>query len=407
VTGAAIVVTGAGAIGSAGPGLDPLAAAFRDGAPEFSAIDTTEGFHAAGGARRAALIGKVSVADWIPPLKARRMSPPTRYAVVAGKMALAGADVQLSEAPDPGLGVVMATAFGPSSYTQRLMNQILDEGAGAASPALFTECVANAPAGQLAIQCHAAGPNYTLCNREVGGLLAVIRAAQDLRAGRALRMLAGSVDEMTPLLHAALDRFHALAQPTADAAERSRPFDARRDGCIAGEGAGTWVLERAETAAARGARVLGRVIGWGRAFDASAGVAGWGQGDDVLGAALSRALDRTGVTPGSISLIVSGASGSRAGDRLEARTLRRIWPGDDLPPVVAPKSVTGEYGGGLLASTALALRGDPVSTLGFAESDPACGLSPARAAGLASGEIALVTSLSAGGGAAWLVVERT
>jgi len=321
-------------------------------------------------------------------------------------MALAAAGIEIAGEPDPGLGIVLATAFGPSSYTQRLMDQILDEGPGAVSPALFTECVANAPAGQLAILCRAAGPNYTLCNREAGGLHAVIRAAQDLRAGRARHMLAGSVDEMTPLLHAILDRFRALVRPAGGGVEPARPFDARRNGCIAGEGAGIWVLECAATATRRGAEILGRVLGWGRAFDPGAGVAGWGRGEELLAAELGRAFSRSGISPQRISLVLSGASGSRAGDRLEARVLRRIWPGADLPPVVATKSVTGEYGGGLLAAVAVALRGDGVGTLGFVEEDPECGLSPAASAGLAAGEVALVTSLSAGGGAAWLLVER-
>lgn len=383
----AVVLTGAGSLGAAGPGLDAWAKAFGDGRPPTGAV------------------GEVSTTDWIPPMKARRMSPPTRYAVAAARMALDSAGLPVGDEPDPSLGVVLATAFGPGSYTQRLIDQLLDEGAAAASPALFTECVANAPAGQVAIQCSSAGPNYTLCNREVGGMLAAIRAAQDLDAGRADRMLAGMVDELPPLLIAILERYGALARPDAAGEIAARPFARRRDGFLAGEGATIGVFETSAAAAGRGARPWARVLGWGRAFDPSAGPAGWGRGDDVLAAALGRAFGRAGVDPGAVDLVVSGASGSVAGDRLEAAILHRVF-GDRIPTVVAPKSIAGEYGGGQLAAVALALRGDSIGTAGFDDEAPDCRIRPARSAGLATGGILLATALAAGGGAAWLLLER-
>ncbi len=99
------------------------------------------------------------------------MSPPSKLAVAAARMALRCAGLPGKD--EAGTATVIATAFGPSSYTEALLKQILLEGPEAASPSLFTESVANAPAAQIAIACKARGPSVTVCQREAGPLLAL------------------------------------------------------------------------------------------------------------------------------------------------------------------------------------------------------------------------------------------
>jgi 3-oxoacyl-[acyl-carrier-protein] synthase II len=210
---------------------------------------------------------------------------------------------------------------------------------------------------------------------------------------------------MTPLLHALLDRFGALAEPGADGAEVARPFDRRRDGFLAAEGATVVYLETEESAAARGARPLARVLAWGSAFDPTAPRTGWGTGAERLARSLVRSLERAGISIGDVDRIVSGASGSKDGDRLEAGLLHAAWDGRPLPPVLAPKAVVGEYGGGFLGAAVLAAAGAPFGpTPGFAEPDPALGIVPHDGSPLAAPQTVLVTSLAAGGAAAWLVL---
>ena len=96
------------------------------------------------------------------------MSPPSIYGVVAARMALADAERETAAAPEPDHAVVLATTYGACSYSQRMLDQILDEGPEGISPLLFMESVVNAPAGQVAILCRAAGPNLSLCLREAG-----------------------------------------------------------------------------------------------------------------------------------------------------------------------------------------------------------------------------------------------
>ena len=404
-TGDAIVVTGAGAIGAHGDDLASLRERLELGSSPVSAIDIAERFHPARSPRAVMTVDPAHWKSRVPALVARRMSQPSRFALAAATAAAEAAGLVVPESPDPATAVVIGTAFGPSSFTQRLLDQILFEGPEAASPALFTECVANAPAAQISIRMRAAGPNLTVVEREASALLAVGRAVAEIAGGRADRAFAGSVEEMTPLLHSILARFGALAAPEADGAERARPFDVRRSGFVTAEGATVLVLERERDARARGAAPMARIAGWTSAFDPTASQVGWGRGADRLARSLTRMFDRAGVNVADVDLIVSGASGSRAGDRVEARTLRAAWGDRPLPPVTAPKSVTGEYGGGFLAAALLALDG-AAPTAGFERADPELGLSPITEAGAGPVSRVLVSTIASGGPACWLVLER-
>jgi 3-oxoacyl-[acyl-carrier-protein] synthase II len=274
--------------------------------------------------------------------------------------------------------------------------------------------VANAPAAQIAIACRARGPSVTVCQREAGPLLAVGQGAAAVASGRVRRALAGSVDEISPLLHALLDRFGALAQG-ADGGdgdggdEVARPFDRRRAGFLAGEGASVLLLESAGSAAERGAAPLARVRAWGSAFDPTAPPTGWGTGHAELARSLRRSFVRAGIQLSEIDCVVSGASGSRGGDRLEALLLRAVWAAggeEPLPLVLAPKAVTGEYGGGHLGAAVLAVLGASFGpTAGFREADPELGLIPHDGSPFPRPARVLVTSVAAGGAASWLVLE--
>ncbi len=398
------MVTGLGTVGSFGGGRDDLAAALLAGRPHLSPVDRSAGYHQPGGAGRAALLDGYDLSSWVPPREGRRMSPPSKLALAAARMALgdAGRESTAGAGDLSAAVVVISTAFGPCSYTESLLKQILDS-PESASPFLFTESVANAPAAQIGIATGARGAGITIAQREAGPLLAVARGATEIAAGRAPLALAGTVEEMTPLLHSVLDRFGALAHPE----ELASPFDRRRGGFLAGEGATVLVLEEetpATPASAGRRRPLAHLLAWGRAFDPSATAAGWGEGHAALARALLGCLARAGLTPGDIDLVVSGASGARAGDRLEALTLKAAWGERPLPPIVTPKAVTGEYGGGFLAAAVLAAAGVPFGpTSDFAEVDPELGILPHDGGPLPAPARVLVSTLAAGGAAAWLV----
>ncbi len=402
---ASAVVTGIGTIGCYGVGRESLVRALARSELILSTVEAPAGLPDSGRSRRAALARGADLSSWVKPAAARRMSGFSRLAVAAARMAVEDAGLAEDEGWDD-TGVTLATSFGPADFTERMLRAIFEGGPQSATPFHFMESVANAPAAQIAIDSHARGANVTITQREAGPLIALSRAAAEVASGRVRRALVGSVDEMTPLLHRMLDGFRALARAEGELEEAARPFDRRRNGLVAGEGATVLVLEGEDEARARGAEILARVRGGGRAFDPSASRVGWGVGEQTLADALTRLLARLGVAAGEIDLVVSGASGARAGDRLEAGVLRRLYPQGRLPIVVAPKAVTGEYGGGLLGAAALLVRGGELGpTAGFAEPDPELRVVP-HAGGRVAGGRVLVSSLAAGGAGAWVLLER-
>jgi 3-oxoacyl-[acyl-carrier-protein] synthase II len=399
------VVTGLGIIGPSGIGRAPFAAALAAGLPLASEIDRSAGYHESGSSRLAALVPSLDVAGFLPPAEARRLSVPSRFAVVAARMALQ--DAGIASVDGRRVAVVLATAFGALLFTEKLVRQILEEGPESAQPFYFSECVANAAAARVAIALGARGANVTITEREAGPLLALARGAQEVREGRADLAIVGSAEEMTPLLHALLDRFRSTARAGSHGGEAARPFGAGRDGVLAGEGASVCVIEREDEARSRDARILARVSASGAAFDSTATVSDWGDGHEVLARALRVAVARAEVGVEGIDRIVSGASGARRGDRLESETLTAAWGGAKLPPVVTPKAVVGEFGGGLLAAAVLAVEGASFGRVAtWGTHDTALAVVPHDGSPLAAPRRVLITSLAPGGAAAWALLER-
>lgn len=402
----AVAITGLGAIGPWGTALDGLIERLRSGEAAPIAVDRSKGYHRAGGARTALATASLDLAGLVPAAQLRRSSPPARFALAAAHRALADAGLdELDLAAHNRTAVVAGTNWGPATVTEQLLHQLLRQSPELASPAAFTESVASAPAAQVALAIGARGPNLAVTEREASDLLALAEGVRAVASGAADRALVIVVEEATPLLHAVLDRFRALARPGADGVERARPFDRRRDGFLLAEGAAALVVESDEAARARGARRRARVAAIVRGFDPSAPAWDWGRGSGRLAATLARGLERAGVDRSSIGRVVSGASGARRGDRLEAEVLRATF-GAQVPPVAAPKGVTGEGAGGFLAAAVLAVGGEVVGpTGGFAETDPELGVEPLRAAATAAPGRTLVTALGSGGPAAWSVLD--
>lgn len=440
------VVAGIGTVGPWGAGTDGLRRILRDGSAPLTELAAPTSLELPLDPR-VRWSGRVDPADlkpWLRPREGRRMSDPSRFAVAAARMALEQGGYEIPDGGADDLGVILSTTFGPVAVTEEMLGQIFASGPEAASPFLFAESVANAPAAQVARLLGARGANLTVTEREAGALMAVRRAAGEIAAGRSARMFAGVSDEVTPVLQAILDRLGSLARGDGDHPPVARPFDRRRSGFVTAEGSTVLLLEGADELIARGGRPLACVAGGGEAFDPSAPRCGWGSGHEFLGRALAAVLERAGLGFDDLDLVVSGATGSRDGDRLEALTLREAFdrmpeptvrpasgsaarPAGDrrlgLPPVVTPKSAVGELGGGHLAAAVLLLAsgdagpsaggpsalGEPRG--GFGAVDPELGITPhsgplpARQAGSGRPHRVLVQTIAAGGPAAWLILE--
>lgn len=408
-----IVISGLGTVSSCGCGKEALGAALEQARTHFVDVDRSACYHRKHGARTAALSQHLDLTCWLPRARARRMGPPSRFAVAAARLALLDAKLTDEESAASSTlegyrtAVVLGNSHGPTEYTERILRQVFLEGPTSVSPMLFTESVANAPAARIALELKALGPNITITQREAGPLLTVDEGATLLEGEYCDLALVGTAEECAPLLHAVLDRYRALARSNNRGPELARPFDAKRNGFIAGEGATIVVLEREEAALERGARPLARVRLSTSAFDPDAPSTGWSRDPSALARRLADALDRAGMATEEIDLIVSGANGAKNGDSLEAGILHQLFQNQTLPPIIAPKAVTGEYVGSTLATAVLACEGQSFGkTPGFEEIDSELGVRPHDGTPLPAPRRVLVTALGTGGAAAWLVLER-
>ncbi len=240
-------------------------------------------------------------------------------------------------------GLVLGTNFCSVRTIAEFDRRGLQLGPSYVSPFDFANSVINAAAGQTAIWHDLRGVNSTLSAGEASGLMAIASAADLIRTGRADALLAGGAEELCFESFFGYHRSGRLGQ--------GFPFDTRRDGFALAEGAALLMLEEAESAAARGARVLGEVMGTGSAFDAASD-------GTALARAIRLALEDAGVSPEEIGCLSASANGSVEADRQEAFGIARALGGRaaDLP-VTAVKSMLGEAIGASGALQAVALLG--------------------------------------------------
>jgi 3-oxoacyl-[acyl-carrier-protein] synthase-1 len=174
------------------------------------------------------------------------------------------------------------------------------------------------------------GPNGCITHHTTSGVLAVIESAWALREGDAQRVVAIGHDapiEPQTLLY--LNRVGLISH------DLLRPFDARHNGCLLGEGAASLVLETEVSARERGATVLGEYLGGGDASEGE-GIFDVREDGDGLSRAIECALDDAGLKPADVGMIVAHANGTQGSDRSEAAALLRVF-GADMPPVTGFK----------------------------------------------------------------------
>jgi len=202
------------------------------------------------------------------------------------------------------------------------------------NPMWLLRTLPNNVLGHLGIKYALKGPNTCVTNHSVGGMLAVIEAAEALRTGEADRAVAVGHD--TPIEPEMVLHYYRLGLL---ATSMLLPFDARRDGSLFGEGAGALVLETEASAASRNAPVVGEILGAGYACEAQGLLAIRDDGDGVA-RAIAQALDDAGLRAADVGMIVAHGNGTRQSDASEAAAIRVAF-GAKPPPVTAFKWAIG------------------------------------------------------------------
>jgi len=284
-----------------------------------------------------------------------------------------------------------------------------EEGLPKVTPLWLLKYLPNMPASHLAIYNDLRGPNNSITLREAASNLAVAEAFCTVARGSADAMVAGATGtRVHPLrtIHVVLQE--QIAQ--GDVPEQlSRPFEARRSGLVLGEGAGAIVLEEFERAQARGAAILGEVVGYGSSTVLQRN--GVPRTEAALENVLRQTLLTSGLSVDDIGHVHAHGLATRQCDRDEAAAIQKVFAGRRTPvKVTAAKSYFGNLGaaGGLveLVASLLALEQRQLfPILNYDEPDPECDINAARA-GDSPGDAFINVNISPQGQASAVAVRR-
>jgi 3-oxoacyl-[acyl-carrier-protein] synthase II len=259
--------------------------------------------------------------------EARRLSRVCQMTVAAGRLALADAGL----AGGTSLALLLGTEFGDMVSTIKFVDDYLQRGIPGLSALLFPHTVMNTMAATTAIAVSAKDLSLTLNIPTVAGELAIARGAAAVRAGRIDACLAGGADE-----------------PPQFVVDTLREAGAGSD--VRGEGAGFVVLESLEGARARGARILGEIIG--EAWRALA-VRPHGVGRATRSPAIAAALAGAGAEPAEIGIVYTSANGDGPREEWERALLHRALA-PHRPPQRSLSLPAGRHGGVAARSVATA-----------------------------------------------------
>ncbi len=308
---------------------------------------------------------------YMDPRVARRTDRYAQLGVAAADQA--AAEAALAQCDGDRVAVILGTGVGGLMTLQEQCESFFARGERGVSPNFVPMMMPNAAAGMVAIRHGLHGPGFSVASACATGAHAIGEGMRMIERGTADVVVAGGTEAaLTTLCIAAFKRMGALSSEGV-----SRPFDARRDGFVMGEGAGVLILEREEHAQARGATVYGRIIGYGASNDAFDMVQ-----PDEFGAgaliAMRAALADAGVSPSEVGFISAHGTGTPINDRVETIAIRTLF-GAGAPPISSTKSAIGHLLGAAGSTEALvcveALRRKVLPpTINYAEPDPECDL---------------------------------
>jgi len=344
---------------------------------------------------------------------ARRTDRFIQLALAAAREAMASSGLRITAENAERVGVSVGSGIGGIATIEEQHKILLERGHSRISPFFIPGIIINMVSGQISIEYGAKGPNLstvTACSTSSHALGEAMRYVQ---SGEADVMIAGGSEAaVTALSVAGFASMRALSTRNDDPPKASRPFDARRDGFVMGEGGAILILEELEHARRRGAAILCELTGYGLSGDAYH-ISAPSEDGDGPARVMANALKDAGLTPSQIDYINAHGTSTPLGDRVEVLAIRRVF-GEHAErlAVSSTKSMTGHLLGaaGALESalTILAIR-DQVAppTINQEERDPECALDTVpNAARPMTIRHALSNSFGFGGTNACLVFSR-
>lgn len=288
--------------------------------------------------------------------EARKMDMYSLYALAATAECLRDSGLNLTTTDLNRVGVIVATGIGGM---QTLEEEILSYGENGKnpkfSPFFVTKMISNMAVGQISIKYGFRGVSYTLSSACAASNNAIANALDLIRLGRANIVIAGGSEaSITQSAIGGFSSMKALSTLNDNPEAASRPFDAARDGFVAGEGSGILMIEEMEHAINRGAKIYCELAGYGAASDAFHVAAPHPDGVGAI-LAMEGALEDAKLKAGEITYINAHATSTPVGDISECKAIEKVFGKHlDNVQVSATKSMTGHLLGAAGAIEAIA-----------------------------------------------------
>jgi len=335
-----VVVTGLGALSPVGVGVEAMWSALcrgDSGIGPISCFDT-----AAFETTIAGEIRDFSAEEYMGRKEARKTDRFVQFALAASQMALEDSGLEVTPALAEDFGVVIGSGIGGLHTIEEFHGILMERGPKRVSPFFMPKLLVNMAAGNVAMRFGLKGPNECVVTACATGNHSLASASRMIQLGEATAMLAGGTEAaITPMGISGFNALKALSTRNDEPERASRPFDLHRDGFVIGEGAGVLVLEEAEHALERGARIYAEFTGYGATCDAYHVTAPSPEGEGA-GRCIQRALRSAGLAPEEISYVNAHGTSTKYNDLTETQAIRRVF-GDAAQqvPVSSTKSMTG------------------------------------------------------------------
>ena len=329
----------------------------------------------------------------------------SQFAIVAAREAIAQSGIAFDMPLSVRTATIVGTGVGGQTTHDDSFRRVYVDKRSRVFPLTIPKLMVNAPASQVSMDCGLRGPAFAVASACASATHAIGLAFQMVRGGAVDCAVTGGAEAC--ITFGTLRGWEAMRVMSPDVC---RPFSKGRMGLVLGEGAAMMVLEPLERARARGAQILGEIVGFGMSADAADLTA-----PDLGGMvrAMQSALDDAKLAPADIQYVNAHGTGTAANDETETKALHAAFgPHAQKLAISSTKSMVGHALGAAgaleLIATLLSVREGLVPpTIGYVEPDPACDLDyvPNQARAL-SIDAAVSNSFAFGGLNAVLAVKR-
>ena len=371
-----VVITGIGVVSPVGIGVEPFWKSVVAGTSV--AARSTALVQAKCPWQVAAEVHDFQPEQWLGRKEARRMDRLAQFGLVSSLMAVTDAKLDFTKENPERCGVSVGTAQAGMLFGAKEYDAYKEKGVSAVSPYLGIAVFTGSTGGLIAMHHGLKAPCLTISTGCDCSTAAIAHAADLISRGDADVILAGGSDApIHPIIVVSFGTVYALTSRNNEPKKASRPFDAKRDGFVIGEGGCILALEELEHARRRGAHVYAEMTGWAGTCDAHHMCHPDPTGEQGA-RAMQLALTRAGIRPTQVDYLNAHGTSTPLGDKAETVVIKKVF-GDHAYrlPVSSTKSTLGHLQGACgaseVAACCLAIRDLP-PTINYEVQDPDCDL---------------------------------